>query len=186
MFQPGRTQQPVMQEGMTDPRLNETVTHVSELDMDAVIEAVHGWARGTGLALGFVISMLMMILFPPFMILILISFGCVYYSQKRTMVSQAEQSQVYLTDYTFVYVDAAVTLEYHAITIPLENIVTVMAEDSTLTVNIKPTAPEVTRTVMANTGRPNDYTTYATRSISAKYIKNASNLASAIERHIKN
>ena len=60
MFQPGRTQQPVMQEGMTDPRLNETVTHVSELDMDAVIEAVHGWARS--LALGFVISMLMMIL----------------------------------------------------------------------------------------------------------------------------
>ena len=183
MFQAGRTQQPVMQEGMTDPRLNETVTHVSELDMDAVIEAVHGWARS--LALGFVISMLMMILFPPFMILVLISFGCMYYSQKRTMVSQAEQSQVYLTDYTFVYVDAAVPLECHTITIPLQNIVTVMAEDSTLTVNIKPTAPEVTRTVKANTGRPNDYTTYSTRSISAKYIKNASILASAIERHIK-
>ena len=111
----------------------------------------------------------MMILFPLFMVLVLISFGCMYYSQKRTMVSQAEQSLVYLTDSTFVYVDAAVPLECHAITIPLENIVTVMAEDSTLTVNIKPTAPEVTRTITANTGRPNDYTTYATRSISAKY-----------------
>ena len=49
MFQAGRTQQPVMQEGMTDPRLNETVTHVSELDMDAVIEAVHGRARSLAL-----------------------------------------------------------------------------------------------------------------------------------------
>ena len=172
MFQAARTQQPLMQEGMTDPRLNETVTHVSELDMDAVIEAVHGWARSV--ALGFVISMLMMILFPPYMILVLICFGCTYYSKKRTMVSQAEQSQVYLTDSTFVYVDAAVP---HVITIPLQNIVTVMAEDSTLTVNIKLTAPEVTRIVMA------DYTTYT---ISAKYIKNASTLASAIERHIKN
>ena len=105
----------------------------------------------------------------------------IYYHQKTTMVSQAEQSQVYLT---FVYVDAAVPLECHAITIPLKNIV--MAGDSTLTVNIKPTAPEVTRTVKVDTGRPNDYITYATRSISAKYIKNASILASAIARHIQN
>ena len=187
MYQPfpshTRPPQPRLEEGMTDPRLNETVTHVGELDMDSVMEDVREMARHMRFMM--IIMIVMMIIFPPFIILLLLAFWFMYSNQKQMIISKAEQTQVYITASTFVFVDAELPLDNHAITIPLENLVTATAQGSTLTVNIKPTAPEVIRTVKANTGRLNDYTTYATRSISVNHIKNASSLAYAIQGNIK-
>ena len=187
MYQPfpshTRPPQPRLEEGMTDPRLNETVTHFGELDMDSVMEDVREMARHMRFMM--IIMIVMAIIFPPFIILLLLAFWFMYSKQKQMIISKAEQTQVYITASTFVFVDAELPLDNHAITIPLENLVTATAQGSTLTVNIKPTAPEVIRTVKANTGRLNDYTTYATRSISVNHIKNASSLAYAIQGNIK-
>ena len=69
-------------------------------------------------------------------------------------------------------------------TVPLANIATVISGGHTVTVNIKPTAPEV----IMNSNIPSGegvYSSYATRSIKVEHIKNVSEFAESMRSCIK-
>lgn len=112
---------------------------------------------------------------------------CLYAAQKRTFVAEGEQTQVYITDSTFVYISPHLPIERARTTVPLKNniIVTVFGHGHVLTVNIKPTSPEVIINNIYPSGEAL-YSSYATRSIRIEQIKNASGFAEEIQCHIKN
>lgn len=166
-----------LQEGMTDPRLNETVIHLAEMDMEAVQDDVRQLRRGL---CPLVVIMLPLILCFP---CVLLCMYCVYSAQKNTIIAEVEKTQVYITDSTFVYINPLLPIERGRTTVPLSNIATVFGRGHVLTVNIKPTAPEV---IMNNyPSGEGQYSSYATRSIPIKCIKNASDFADKIKSYIK-
>ena len=107
-----------------------------------------------------------------------------YSVQRKTILSEVKQTQVYITDTTFVFIQPHLPIERARSTVPLANIATVLARGHVLTVNIKPTAPEV---IMNSTYPSGEgvYSSYATRSIPIERIKNVSSFAEAIRSHIK-
>ena len=168
-----------MEVGTTDPRLNETVTFVSEMNKDAAQGDVRQLRRG--LCPIIAIMLPFSLCFPC----LLICMYCLYSAQRRHILSGVEQTQAYITDSTFVLVSPRLPLERARTTVPLANIATVITHAHSLSVNIKPTAPEVS---MNSNFLSADgvYHTYSTRSIPVEMIKNPSTFADAIREHIKN
>ena len=169
--------QPRMEVGMIDPRLNECVRCVAEMDMSAAQEEIRRLRRGL---CPLIAILLLFSLCVPCMLL---AICCIYHSQKNHIIAGVEQTQAYITDSTFVLISPHLPIERARTTIPLANIVTVTTKGHSLWVNIKPTAPEVTM----NSNQPSAngaYLTYTTRSIPVEKIKNVSFFADAIREHI--
>ena len=106
-----------LQVGMTDPRLNETVTHMAEMDMQSAQEDVKKFRRG--------ICPLVIIMLPfsiCFPCLLLCVYCCVYRVQRNAILSAVERTQVYITESTFVYVSSHLPIERARTTVPLANI----------------------------------------------------------------
>lgn len=164
--------------GMVDPRLDETVTYAAEMDMEAGQDDVRRMRRG--LCPLVIIVLPFSLCFPC----LLICMYCVYNDQKKIIIAEVEKTQAYITDSTFVYISPHLPVERGRTTVPLTSIASVINHGHVLTVNIKPTAPEV----IMNTSRPSGeggYSSYATRSIQIERIKNASDFADKIRSHIK-
>ena len=169
--------QPRMEVGVIDPRLNESVTYVAEMDMSAAQEEIRQLRRG--LCPLFAILLFFSLCNPC----MLLAIYCIYSSQKNRILSGVEQTQAYITDSTFVLISPHLPIERARTTVPLANIATVTTQGHSLWVNIKPTAPEVTM----NSNQPSAkgaYLTYTTRSIPVEKIKNVSIFADAIREHI--
>jgi len=134
IFFPQVQPEPKLQTGMTDPYINETVTYVAELDEEAIRKGI--WQP---VLLVFIISIIMGILCPMFLIMPLIMFCCV----KKECKSTVEGTHVYVTEHTLVYVKGGQPIEFRRVTIPLANIASVIIQPPNVIINIKPTAPEV-------------------------------------------
>ena len=156
---PRPAQPPNPQTGMVDPYLNEVVTHVAEVDEDAI-------RRQNRIAI-----------LPFFIIAIVIPFfwvmGCiVWFCNEYRTTSEIRGTQVYLTEHTLVYTMGNLPIECNRVTIPLANIASVIVQPGIMTVNIKPTAPEV----MLN----REYAV-ATRSVPICHVYNAEEFAEVIQ-----
>ena len=154
--------------GMIDPQLNETVTHVAEIDMEAAQEDIRRLRRD---------------LYPLLVVLIPIPcfWICVYTfynSQKKYLLTTYQSTQVYLTDNTIVFISPHLLTEGGRVAVPLANVATVVGHGRVLTVNVKATAPKV---IMNST----DQGSYGTRSIPMECIKNASDFSDVIRAHMK-
>ena len=166
-----------MEVGMIDPRLNETVIRVAEMDVDAAQEDIRRMKRS--ICCLFCPALVVFLLFFPFLLIVICVMYSFYNGQRRYILSGVEQTQAYITDSTFVLISPHLPIERARTTVPLANIVTVTTQGHSLWVNIKPTAPEV-----AISKRTSNDSTYMTRSIPVEKIKNASHFADAIREHI--
>lgn len=167
-----------LQVGMIDPYLNETVTFMADMDMESAHEDVKKFRRSLCS-----IMILMLPLSICFPCILLCMYCCVYRVQKDAILSAVKRTQVYITESTFVYVTPHLPIERARTTVPLANVATVFSHGNVLTVNIKPTSPEV----ILNSNHRNSngaYSTYVTRTIKVKHIANASALADTIRSHI--
>ena len=178
MTQAKQSSESRLQVGMTDPRLNETVTCVAEMDRQIAQDEIRKLRRG--------LCPLLVIMLPISICLpcLLICMYCLYRAQKNTIISDVEHTQAYITESTFVYITPHLPIERARTTVPLANIATVISGGHTVTVNIKPTAPEV----IMNSNIPSGegvYSSYATRSIKVEHIKNVSEFAESMRSCIK-
>ena len=169
---------------MIDPRLNETVTYVAEMDVDAAEEDIRRMRRSyyRNFCLHIVI-MPFALCFPCVLIILYCLYIASYKAERNHIISGVEQTQAYITDSTFVLISPHLPIERARTTVPLANIVTVTTQGHSLWVNIKPTAPEVTM----NSNQTSDdgaYLTYTTRSIPVEKIKNVSHFEDVIREHI--
>ena len=178
MVQTRMPAKPRLRVGMIDPRLNETVTHVAEMDMEAAQEDIRRLRRG--------LYPLLVILI-PFSICLPCLWICMctlYNAQKKHILTTVENTQVYLTDNTIVFISPHLPIERGRTMVPLANIATVVSQGHVLTVIIKATAPEVIMNSTLPSGQ-GLYSSYATRSIPVECIKNASDFADVIRARIK-
>lgn len=164
--------------GMVDSRLNETVTCVAEMDMEAGQDDVRRMRRG--LCPLVIIILPFSVCFPC----LLLCMYCIYRDQKKIIIDEIEKTQVYITNSTFVYISPHLPIERGRTTVPLSNIASVINHGHVLTVNIKPTAPEVRMHSSRPSGEGGD-SSYATRSIQIERIKNASDFADTMRSLIK-
>ena len=168
--------EPKIQTGMTDPYINETVTHVAELDEEAIRKEI--WYP---FLCFFVFSLSMGIFCPMFCIIPWIMFCCV----KKQIKSTVEGTHVYVTEHTLVYVKGGVPIEFSRVTIPLANIVSVSVQPPNMVINIKPTAPEVILSRPGyHRGGTGDTGTFATRTVPIPHVKNAETFAEVIHEVI--
>ena len=167
---------PKMEVGMVDQHINETVTHVAELDEEAFRR------QNRVVLLPMLIALMIGICLPFTWIVICI----VYLSIKRQTDATIRGTQVYLTDHTLVYTVGNQPIESRRVMIPLANIASVMVQPGVMTVNIKPTAPEV----MLNRHHTGEEsygtftTTVATRSVPIYNVKNAEEFAKIIQSYL--
>ena len=162
-------QPPKPQTGMVDPYLNAVVTHVAELDEDAI-------RRQSRIA----ILPFLTIVIPCFWVM-----GCIvwFYNEYRT-TSAIRGTQVYLTEHTLVYTMGNLPIECNRVTIPLANIASVIVQPGIMTVNIKPTAPEVMLNRQYTTGDQHTSTlttAVATHSVPIYRVYNAEEFAKVIQ-----
>lgn len=171
---------PKLQEGMVDPHINETVTHVAELDVEAFRRQ-----RQQILCI-LLIPAIMGICFPCMWIVVCL----MYKSFKDQTEATIRGSQVYLTEHTLVGTMGNQPIESSRVTIPLANIASVTVQPRVMIVNIKPTAPEVMlnrhHVHGGHQGSAHDrYTsTVATRSVPLYGVKNAEAFAEIIQSNI--
>ena len=165
--------QPKLQVGMVDTHVNETVTHVADVDEEAAKKEL----KGASLA-AFLPALVIAIVCPC----VLLPFCLFYYSEKKAHEACMQQWQVYLTDNTLVYVDPTQPTEYHnKVAVPLTNIKSVEVKSSDLMVTIKPSAPGVVLTRRD----PEGVNTITTHSLSIKCVKDAEDFAKVLREHIK-
>jgi len=161
---------------MTDPYINETVTHVAELDEEAIRKEI--WYP---FLCFFVFCLSMGIFCPMFCIIPWIMFCCV----KRRIKSTAEGTHLYVTEHTLVYVKGGLPIEFSRMTIPLANIASVSVQPPDMLINIKPTAPEVILSRPGyHRGGTGDTGTFATRIVPIPHVKNAETFAEVIHKVI--
>lgn len=160
--------------GDTDPRLGETVVSVADIDDDISEDLAR--LRG-GYCIIMIIPAIFSLCFPCILLIMTLIFCCTHQSTKKRLRSVIEKTEVYITDSTFVWVDPTLLNDRGVTTIPLADIATVVPEGKQITVNVKPTAPQV---MMNST----DGTTYATRSIKVNRILNAEHFASSVRERI--
>ena len=159
------------QMGMVDPYLNEVVAHVAELDEDAI-------RRQSRIAI--LPFLIITIVIPCFWVMACIVWFC---NEYRT-TSGIRGTQVYLTEHTLVYTMGNLPIECNRVTIPLANIASVMVQPGIMTVNIKPTAPEVMLNRQCTTGDKHTralITAVATRSVRICHVYNAEEFAKVIQ-----
>ena len=176
MFGAPQTVAPLkLQVGMVDQHINETVTHVAELDEEAFRR------QNRNILLFMLIPAIFGICFPCVWIMICIVYCCVRKQTEATI----RGTQVYLTERTLVCTIGNQPIESSRVTIPLTNIASVMVQPGVMTVNIKPTAPEV----MLNRRHATEdnatfTTTVATRTVPVYNIKNAEEFAKVIQSYL--
>jgi len=161
--------------GMVDPYLNEVVTHVAELDEDAI-------RRQTQSAI--IPILVFTIIFPCFWIMACL----VWYINEHRTTAAIQGTQVYLTEHTLVFTMGNLPIESSRVTIPLANIASVMVQPGALTVNIKPTAPEVMMNRIYTTGGQHSstiMTAFATRSVPVYYVYNAEEFGKVIQSNLQ-
>jgi len=159
---------------MVDPYLNEVVTHVAELDEDAI-------RRQRRIAiLPFLIFSLVI---PCFWVM-----ACILWCKTEHESTVAIRgTQVYLTEHTLVYVEAGqAPIEFRKVTMPLSNIASVMVQPGVMTVIIKPTASEVMLTLQHSIGGSHISTTtvFPTRSVPIDHVYNAEEFAKIIQGNL--
>ena len=183
MFHPQVQPEPKFQTGMTDPYINETVTHVAELDEEAIRKEIM-----QPFCIFFIFSLIAGIFCPIFCIIPWIMFCCV----RKHCKSTVEGTHVYVTEHTLVYVKGGLPIEFSRVNIPLANIASVNVQPPNMLINIKPTAPEV---ILSRPGyrRGGDsghthtvpiLQTFATRSVPIPHLKNVEAFAEAIHEVI--
>ena len=169
MFGPPQTIVPTkLQEGMVDTHINETVTHVAELDEETI-------GRQFRPALIFALLACIFGFINPFSWIM----ACIiYFTIKIAKKKMISGTQVYLTEHTLVCTFGNQPIASSRLTIPLANIASATVQSGVLTVNIKPTAPEV----MLNS----NYARYgnATRTVPIYYVKNAELFAEVIQSNL--
>ena len=166
---------PKMEVGMVDPHVNETVTHVAELDVEAFRR------QNRSILLFMLIPLLFGICFPCVWIMICI----VYFSIKNQTEATIRGTQVYLTDHTLICTVGNQPIESSRVTIPLANIASVMVQPGVMTVNIKPTAPEVMLNRRhASRERHTITTAVATRTVPIYNVKDAEEFAKVIQSYL--
>ena len=104
---------------------------------------------------------------------------------ERRTTAAIQEIQVYLTEHTLVFRMGNLLIESSRVTIPLANIATVMVQPGALTVNIKPTAPEVMLNRTYTTGGQHSSTftaALATHSVPIYYVYNAEEFGKVIGR----
>lgn len=164
---------PKLQVGMVDTHVNETVTHVAELDEEAAKKQLKGTSIMT-----FLPALVIAIICPC----VLLPFCLFYYSEKKAHEACVQQWQVYLTDQTLVYVDPTQPTEYHnKVAVPLTNIESVAVKLSDLMVTIKSSAPGV----VVTRRDPEGLNTVTTHSLSIKCVKDTEDFANMLRERIK-
>ena len=175
MFGTPRAEAPKMEVGMVDQHINETVTHVAELDVEAFRR------QNRNILLFMLIPALLFICFPCVWLVICF----LYFSMKQQTEATIRGTQVYLTEHTLVGTVGNQPIERSRVTIPLANIASVMVQPGVMTVNIKPSAPEVMLN-RRHTGRERGTftTTVATRSVPLYNLKNAEEFAKVVQSYL--
>ena len=168
---------PKCQVGMVDPYVNEVVTHVAELDEDAMRR------QSRNAILPFLCVTLA---FPSFWML-----ACIVWCwNERKTTSTIRGTQVYLTEHTLVYVIANHSIILSSrVTIPLSNIASVMVQSGVMTVNIKPTTSEVMLNIKYTTGGQHSSTgtlttALPTGSVPIYHVYNAEEFAKVIQNNL--
>ena len=170
-----------VQVGTTDRRLNEVITEVAQIDTDAVEEKVRKKKLWYILFTLFAVIASGVIFFP-----IIAIFICFNYTREAKEIRLATQNQVYCTKSSFVFVNATLPIEQGVTIFPLANIATLFGDGNVLTINIKPTAPEVIMNIKQPTRGGYQLTTsFASRSIRIEGIKNASEFCAALQGQIE-
>jgi len=160
---------------MVDQHINETVTHVAELDEEAFRR------QNLYILLPMLFGLILGICIPCVWIVIVI----MYFSIKHQTEATIRGTQVYLTDHTLVYTVGNQPIESRRVTIPLANIASVMVQPGVMTVNIKPTALEVMlNRCIASEDRGSITTTVATRSVPIYNVHNAVEFSKVIQSHL--
>ena len=157
-----------LQAGTTDPYINETVTYVAELDEEAI---------RNGFLCIFVFSFIGMVLLGILCPIFCIMPWITYCSMKKKYKSMVEETHLYLTEQTLVYVQGGRPIEFSRVTIPLANIASVIVQPPITVINIKPTAPEVILYHYSNNS--DQYVTNVTRTVPIPNVKNAEAFAEA-------
>lgn len=152
--------------GMMDPHINETVTHVAEMDFEA--------SRANRIRLSLILAALLSICLP--------FVWCMVCMMLFLSKANERGTQVYLTDHHLV----CTQLNRPQVTIPLANIASTLVQPGVMTVNIKPTAPEVMlkRSHTSSDGRSHYTTTYGTRSVPIRNLKNAEEFARVVQGYL--
>ena len=152
--------------GMLDPHINETVTHLAEMDFET--------NRRNITRLWLILAVLFSICFP--------CVWCMVCMVHFVTKSQTHGAQVYLTDHNLV----CTRLNRPQVTIPLANIASTLVQPGVMTVNIKPTAPEVMlkRSHTSSDGHSHYTTTYGTRSVPIRNLKNAEEFAKVVQSYL--
>ena len=158
---------------MTDPRLNETVTYVAEMDLEREQEELRKTRK--------IVCLLVCILLPLFCLPCAFILPLFLYAIMDNNFVKLKQAQIYITDSTLVWINPFLREDIARTTVPLADIATTTTDSNNLvSVNIKPTAPQV----ILNRGNSQGET-YATRCIPLAKIKNPSEFADAVQQRNK-
>lgn len=161
-----------MEEGICD--LNETVKYVAEIDVQSVLKE-----ELRKLKQHLCYMSIIMIIFPPVLpvALLVLPILCYFSVSKRAQIrSELGRTKVYVTESTFVFVDPHRTSEQDRMTVPLTSIDSVIVGTNSVSIKIKPAAPEVI---------PSGSTHDMQETVVVENIKNPSHLADVVRKSIE-
>ena len=162
------------QEGMMDPHINETVTHVAEVDEEAIRR------ENRPMKIAALFNCIIGFIMPLFWIMACLMYFITKHYEKKAI----RDTQVYLTEHTLVCVFANRPIESSRLTIPLSNIASAIVQPRVITVNIKPTAPAVMLNQYYRSDNSTVATSVATRTVPIYYVKNAEVFAELIKSNL--